>query len=80
MVNFEPDNAQGDVSMSRPFVLERAGGTRIFLSTGELRQRWSEKSFIASDRVVDRRSGRQFPAISLHLFLDRDTAFREDTR
>ncbi|MEM6885101.1 MAG: hypothetical protein AAF571_08715 [Verrucomicrobiota bacterium] len=49
----------------RPFVLEKRGGTHVILSPEELRQRWEEDKCQASDRVIDKRSGRQFPAIAL---------------
>jgi len=49
----------------RPFVLEKRGGTHVILSPEELRQRWEDHKCQASDRIVDKRSGRQFPAIAL---------------
>jgi hypothetical protein len=53
----------------RPYVLERAGGTRIYLTPDELWQRWEESECQPSDRVVDRRNGKQFPAVTLKLLV-----------
>lgn len=50
---------------SRPFVLETRGGTLVKLSPEELRQRWEAGKCQPSDRVKDKRAGRQFPAIAL---------------
>ena len=49
----------------RPFVLEKRGGTHVILSPEELRQRWEQDQCQASDRIIDRRTGRQFPAVTL---------------
>lgn len=49
----------------RSFVLEKRGGTRVILSPKELRQRWEEDKCQAADRVFDKRTRKQFPAIAL---------------
>jgi len=56
----------------RPFEVIRPGGTRVLLSTKELWQRWRDHRCLPSDRVVDLRHGRQFPAASLDLLLQMD--------
>ncbi len=53
----------------RPFVLEKRGGTHVILSPEELRQRWEDEKCQASDRVIDKRTGRQFPALALGILV-----------
>ena len=65
----EPEN---EVAIERPFVLERAGGTRIYLTAEELWQRWSDGNCQASDRVVDQRNKRQFPVYCLKVMGSKD--------
>jgi len=52
--------------VGRPFELVRQSGARIRLSASELWERWQARRCLPSDRVIDLRSGRQFPAVSLN--------------
>ncbi|MEM1157035.1 MAG: hypothetical protein AAF649_02005 [Verrucomicrobiota bacterium] len=52
---------------ARPFVLEKRGGTHVILSLEELHQRWEQDKCQASDRIIDKRTGKQFPAVALGL-------------
>jgi|GEM_PF-7036182 len=54
----------------RPFVLEKRGGTLVMLSPEELRQRWEDHKCQASDRIVDQRTGKQFPAVALGILAE----------
>lgn len=68
MVSSDWNESEG----KRPFEVIRPGGTRVYLSVEELWQRWRDHRCLPSDRVVDRRHGRQFPAASLDLLLELD--------
>lgn len=61
----ETEEVQEVSSEPRRFMLERAGGTRVYLTIQELKQRWEDDNCSASDRIIDQRTGRQFPAATL---------------
>lgn len=52
--------------MERPFVHQPAVGQSVAMTPEELYDRYYDGQINDGDRIVDRRTGTQFPAYSLH--------------